>query len=244
VAPIIPWAIGSDSERLAPLSDKLVTNELDGAGAYLTLNLPQGCTLAELLARLSRQKIGEAKAQELQQAAANSFGVTFCRGSFSFQLRMLIEQIKYVEVQIKDTETEIKRIMDLLDSPIQTIPGIGPVLGAVILGEIGDIGCIDNPKQLVAFAGIDAIVQQSGEFERQNNRMSKRGSPYLRRALYQTSVVAATGRGADPILAAFYQKKRSENKHHSACIGAVSRKLCGIIFAVLKENRPFEKRGT
>jgi transposase len=199
-------------------------------------------TLAELLAKLSRQKLGEAKAEELRRAAANSFGVTFCRDSFSFQLRMLIEQIKYIESQVKDTEAEIKRIMDLLDSPIQTIPGIGPVLGAVILGEIGDIACFENPKQLVAFAGIDATVQQSGEFEGQNNRMSKRGSPYLRRALYQAAVVAATSRGSDPILAAFYQKKRSENKHHSACIGAVSRKMCGIIFAVLKENRPYETR--
>jgi len=149
-------------------------------------------TLAELLAKLSRQKLGEAKAQELRQAAANSFGVTFCRDSFSFQLRMLIEQIKYIETQIKETEAEVKRIMDFLGSPIQTIPGIGPVLGAVILGEIGDIACFENPKQLVAFAGIDATVKQSGEFEGQNNRMSKRGSPYLRRALYQAAVVAAT----------------------------------------------------
>jgi len=199
-------------------------------------------TLAELLAKLSRQKLGDEKAQELHRAAANSFGVPFCRDSFSFQLRMLIEQIKYIESQVKDTEAEIKRIMDNLNSPIQSIPGIGAVTGAVILGEIGDIRRFERPAQLVAFAGIDASVKQSGEFEGTQNRISKRGSPYLRRALYQAAFAASTGPYADPILGAFYEKKRAEGKHHNACIGAVSRKMCYIIFAVLSENRPFEKR--
>jgi transposase len=112
----------------------------------------------------------------------------------------------------------------------------------MILGEIGDISRFDHPSKLVAFAGIDASVSQSGEFEGAHNRMSKRGSPYLRRALFQAALVASTGSNPDPLLNAFYLKKRSEGKHHSACVGAVSRKLCYIIFAVLKENRPFEMR--
>lgn len=199
-------------------------------------------TLAELLAKLSRQKIGPDKAQILSNAAAHSFGVTFCRDSFTFQLRMLIEQMKYIETQVKDTEAEIKRIMRELDSPIMTIPGIGKTTGAVILSEIGDVTRFEKPAQLVAFAGIDASVKQSGEFEGTNNRMSKRGSPYLRRALYQAALVAATGKNPDPVLRAFYLKKMAEGKHHSTCIGAVSRKLCYIIFAVLTENRPFERR--
>lgn len=199
-------------------------------------------TLAELLAGLSRKKLGLGKAEELSRAAAASFGVTFCRDSFTFQLRMLIEQIKYIESQVKDTEDEINRIMLNLGSPITTVPGVGKTLGAVIIGEIGGIERFDHASKLVAFAGIDASVNQSGEFEGSNNRMSKRGSPYLRRALYQASVVAVTGKNPDPALQAFYQKKRAEGKHHSTCIGAVSRKLCYIIFSVLKENRPFELR--
>jgi len=178
----------------------------------------------------------------LSSAAAKSFGVTFCRDSFVFQLRMLIEQIKYIESQVKDTETEIGAIMSELASPIMTIPGIGKITGAVILGEIGGIERFDSPAKLVAFAGIDATVLQSGEFEGTSNRMSKRGSPYLRRALYQAALVAATGKNPDPILRAFYLKKLSEGKHHSTCVGAVSRKLCYIIYSVLKENRPFEVR--
>jgi len=199
-------------------------------------------TLAELLASLSRKKLGVAAAEKLSAAAAKSFGVTFCRDSFTFQLRMLIEQIKYIESQVKDTEDEIESIMATIASPITTIPGIGKTLGAVILGEIGNIERFDHPSKLVAFAGIDATVLQSGEFEGSHNRMSKRGSPYLRRALYQAALVAATGRNPDPVLRAFYLKKISEGKHHNTSIGAVSRKLCYIIYAVLKENRPFEIR--
>jgi transposase len=199
-------------------------------------------TLADLLSALSRRKLGCDKAGELSRAAASSFGVTFCRDSFTFQLRMLIEQIKYIETQVKDTETEIKRIMADLQSPIATIPGIGKTTAAVILGEIGSIGRFERPAQLVAFAGIDATVNQSGEFEGTNNHMSKRGSPYLRRALYQAALVASTGRNPDPALRAFYLKKLSEGKHHSTCVGAVARKLCHIIFSVLTENRPFQTR--
>lgn len=196
-------------------------------------------SLAELLATLSRKKISLEKAEKLSKLAANSFGVTFCKDSFSFQLKMLLEQMKFIELQVKDTESEIKRILAIINSPITTIPGIGAVLGAVILSEIGDISKFDTPAKLVAYAGIDASVSQSGEYERTNNRMSKRGSPYLRRALYQASLVAYNN---DPILNAFYHKKKSEGKHHSTVIGAVSRKLCYIIFTILKENRPYEKR--
>jgi transposase len=199
-------------------------------------------TLAELLAKFSRNKLGIEKAEELNRAASTSFGVTFCRDSFTFQLRILIEQIKYIESQIKDTEAEIRRIMNNLNTPITTVPGIGRQLGAVILGEIGDIHKFDHASKLVAFAGIDSIVNQSGEFEASNNHVSKRGSPYLRRALYQAALVAAVGRNPDPVLSAFYHKKLAEGKHHGTCVVAVARKLCYIIYSVLKENRSYEVR--
>jgi len=199
-------------------------------------------SLAELLAKLSRKRLGIDKADELSNAAKTSFGVTFCRDSFTFQLRMMIEQIKYIESQVKDTEAEIKRIMLHLSSPITSIPGIGKTLGAVILGEIGDISKFDNPKKLVAFAGIDAIIRQSGEFEATENRMSKCGSPYLRCALFQAALVACVGKRPDPVLSAFYQKKIAEGKHHSTAVGAVAQKMCNIIYYVLIENRPYEVR--
>ena len=193
-------------------------------------------TLAELLARLSRQKLGADKAEQLKSAASSSFGITFAKNSFAFQLKTLIEQITFIEKQVKETESEISRFMEKLNSPVTTITGIGSVTGAAIISEIGDISKFDSPKKLVAFAGIDASVSQSGEFEATHNVMSKRGSPYLRKAIFQAALVAVF---KDPVLSAYYQKKKAEGKHHLTCIGAVSRKLCYIIYAVLKNNQPY-----
>lgn len=193
-------------------------------------------TLAKLLAQLSRQKVGTTKAEQLKAAASSSFGITFAQNSFTFQLKALIEQISFIENQVKETETEISRIMEKLKSPITTITGIGNVTGAAIISEIGDISKFDSPRKLVAFAGIDASVTQSGEFEATHNVMSKRGSPYLRKAIFQSALIASF---KDPVLSAYYQKKRSEGKHHLTCVGAVSRKMCNIIYAVLKNNEPY-----
>lgn len=193
-------------------------------------------TLTELLARLSRQKVGFTKAEQLKSAASHSFGITFAKDSFTFQLKALLEQISFVEKQVKDTEEEIAKLMKVLDSPITSITGVGNVTGAAILSELGDISKFDSPKKLVAFAGIDASVSQSGEFQATHNVMSKRGSPYLRKAIFQVALIASF---KDPVLSAYYQKKRAEGKHHLTCIGAVSRKLCYIIYAVLKNNQPY-----
>lgn len=196
-------------------------------------------TLADLLGEASRNRLGMKKAEELKTAASHSFGVKFAQETFTFQLRSMIEQLKFLEKQITDTEKEIKKIMDDIDSVIETIPGIGPINGATILGEIGDINKFSSPAKLVAYAGIDASVTQSGEFEGTHNVMSKRGSPYLRKALFSAALVASRH---DPVLKAFYEKKISEGKHHLTALGAVSRKLCYIIYAILKKNEPYEVR--
>ena len=193
-------------------------------------------SLAELLAQLSRQKVGAAKAEQLKAAASSSFGITFAKNSFTFQLKALIEQISFIENQVKETESEISNIMRKLDSPITTITGSGNVTGAAIISEIGDISKFDNPRKLVAFAGLDATVTQSGEFEASHNVMSKRGSPYLRKAIFQAALIASFH---DPVLSVYYQKKKAEGKHHLTCVGAVARKMCNIIYTVLKNNQPY-----
>ncbi|SFC47860.1 Transposase [Alkalibacterium subtropicum] len=196
-------------------------------------------TLADLLGEASRNRLGMKKAEELKTAASHSFGVKFAQEAFTFQLRSMVEQLKFIEKQITDTEKEIKKIMDDIDSVIETIPGIGPINGATILGEIGDINKFSSPAKLVAFAGIDASVSQSGEFEGTHNVMSKRGSPYLRKALFSAALVASRH---DPVFKAFYEKKISDGKHHLTALGAVSRKLCYVIYAILKKNEPYEVR--
>ena len=193
-------------------------------------------TLAELLAQLSRQKVGATKAEQLKAAASSSFGVTFAKNSFTFQLKSLIEQISFIKKQVIETEAEISCIMGKLESPITAITGIGTVTGAAILSEIGDISKFDSPRKLAAFAGLDATVTQSGEFDATHNVMSKRGPPYLRKAIFQPSLIASF---KDPVLSVYYQKKRAEGKHPLTCVGAVARKICNIIYAVLKSNQPY-----
>lgn len=193
--------------------------------------------LESVLENISCKDFAKNKVTQISELAANSFGLKFCRDSFSLQLKLLIEQIKFIEAQVSDVEAEIKTVLDKIDSPITTIPGIADVNAAVILGEIGDISRFSNASKLAAYAGIDASVSQSGEFKSTNNKMSKRGSPYLRKALFQAALIAAFH---DPVFSAFYQKKRNEGKHHLTAIGAVARKLCNTIFAVLKNNTPYQ----
>jgi len=195
--------------------------------------------LAETLRSASRNRVGSVKAESLKTAALDSFGIRFAQDAFTFQLRSMIEQLNFLETQIKQTEEEINQLMASINSVIETIPGIGSTNGATILGEIGDIHKFSNPKKLVAYAGIDASVSQSGQFDATHNVMSKRGSPYLRKALFQAAIVASR---SDPVLKSFYEKKRSEGKHHLTAIGAVSRKLCYIIHAILTKNEPYEIR--
>jgi len=193
--------------------------------------------LTALLSKYSHGRFGEEKAKQLKAVAAGSFGVVFAKNAFSFQIKQLMEQLVFIEKQIDDLEKEIAALLKQTGTYISTIPGIGDTLGAIIISEIGDIHRFDAPEKLVAFAGLDVKVNQSGEFTGTKNKISKRGSPYLRRAIW-----LAAGRAAfcDPILSAYYQSLRARGKHHLTAVGAVSRKLCNIIFAILTENRPYE----
>ena len=192
--------------------------------------------LCAILRKASRGRFGEAKTEEIRAAAKNSFGITIATSAFAMQLRQLLEMIDLLERQLDELDFEIEQYMIKLDTCITSCPGIGNVLGGIILGEIGDISRFSEPKKLVAFVGVDPSVHQSGEFVGTQNKISKRGSPHLRRAIWMAAVVAAFH---DPVLSAFYQKKRAEGKHHNTAIGAVARKLTLIIYAVLRDNKPY-----
>jgi len=193
--------------------------------------------LVDILVRCSRGRLGLAKAEQIQSAAMHSFGVKFGKYAFTFQIRALLAQIQLVETQINQLDAQIAEIYASFDAHLHTVPGIGPVLAAAILAEVGDISRFgSDPARLVAYAGIDPSVKQSGGFTGSNNRMSKRGSPYLRRAIWLAATVAYR---FDPTLAAFYQKKRAEGKTHMTAVGAVARKLTYVAFAILRDNKPY-----
>ena len=110
------------------------------------------------------------------------------------------------------------------------------ITAAIIESEIGDINRFASPEKLVAFVGIDPSVKQSGDFIGSQNRMSKRGSPHLRRAIWQAAVRAVH---IDPVLKAFFEKKRSEGKAYGTAIGAVARKLTYIIFVIMRDKKTY-----
>lgn len=192
--------------------------------------------LAQLLAESSRGRHGQTKAEEIQSLARRSVGIGFLTDALRVQMNCLLQQLALLDAQCQQLETEITALMDHFPQHITSIPGIGPITGAIILAEIGDVHRFDAPEKLVAFAGIDPTVYQSGQFTATQTRMSKRGSPYLRHALWQAAFMATQH---DPQLRAYYQRKRAEGKAHGTAIGAVCRKLLHRIYIVLKEQRPY-----
>lgn len=195
--------------------------------------------LTLLLSKSSKGHFGQEKAMEIRAVAKGSMGIRIATDAFAFQIRQMVEQLEFIEEQTALLDQQIEAYMAKLDSPITSIPGIGPVYGAVILSELGDIHRFPSAKQIVSFAGLDAQIKESGEFIGTQTHISKRGSPYLRRAIWGAAFVASW---SDPQLKAYYEHLRSRGKPHRVAIGAVARKLCYIIFAILSENRPYEVR--
>ena len=192
--------------------------------------------LAETIYAASHGHHGLEKALEIKDAARNSFGILLDCDSIALLIRQYIEQIRFVEKQVDSIDIEIARLFSAFDNQLTTITGIGPTLAATILSEIGDIRKFASPGKLAAFAGIDPTMKQSGNFVGSHVHMSKRGSPYLRRAIWLAATIAAF---KDPSISVYYQRKRSEGKSHLTALGHVSRKMVNIIFAVLRDNTPY-----
>lgn len=194
-------------------------------------------SLAKVLSTSSKGRLGYSKAEQLQNLAQKSFGIKFATEALVMEIKSIISTIEHLQNQVSKLDEKIAVLLRSLGTTIETIPGIGPVLGAIIVSEIGDINRFSHASKLVAYAGIDPTVKQSGEFNATKNRMSKRGTPYLRRALWTASVVTAFN---DPNLHEYYLKKKDEGKHHGTIIGAIARKLIYRIFIVLKDNVPYQ----
>lgn len=193
--------------------------------------------LTNFLHKASRGRLGRDRAEKIKAAAEHSIGISFALNSFSFQIKQLVEQIDFTEKQIEALDNEISHLLSVSDcSVITTITGINGVLGAAIVGEIGDISRFESAPKLVAYAGLDASVKQSGDFTGTKNKISKRGSPYLRRALWLAAFVASQH---DPVLSLYYSNLIARGKSHKLAITAVSRKLCNIVWAVLKTKTPY-----
>ena len=217
-------------------SSRAILQEAVSAQEFADFDLQE---LADLLTRTSRSRFGMEKAVQLQEKARQSIGVDFLADAVKVEMRCLLAQIELLEEQEKNVVQALEALMQTIPQHITTIPGIGLATGAAILAEIGDVHRFENEDKLVAFAGIDASVSQSGQFNATEMHMSKRGSPYLRLALWQAASMCLIH---NQELNEYYHKKREEGKAHGVAIGAVCRKLLIRIYVILKENRPYVVR--
>jgi len=193
--------------------------------------------LTRLITKLSKGHFKKEKAQEVLEKAKTSFGITLALESLTLQLKILLETLEFTEKQLQVVDAEIEQLLPVT-CVLLTLPGVSKTLAAAILSEIGDIKRFRNSSQLVSFAGINPTVRQSGNFLGNRNHMSKKGSPYLRLALWQASITSAR---FNPVLKEYYELKIKEGKSHMTVIGAVARRLTGIIFTMLKEQTVFDK---
>ena len=136
-------------------------------------------TLCTLLSKASHGRFGKDTAEALKSLALSSVGVK--NPYISIQIAQTIAQIELLEQQIKDLNSAIEEAMESINSVLMTVPGIGAVNAACILGEIGDIKRFSKPCKLLAYAGLDPTVRQSGQFTAKSTRMSKRGRSEERR---------------------------------------------------------------
>lgn len=192
-------------------------------------------TLTKILKDASKGRFSTAKSDELISCAKSSIGTYSV--AVAMEISFLVSDIIYISDKIKRVETEINNLMGQIDTTITTIPGIGQILGAMILGEIGDIGNFDSPYKVLAFAGLEPSIYQSGKFIPSSGNMVKRGSPYLRWALIQSARLAAQN---CPTFSDYLDKKRSEGKHYNVAVSHLAKKLVRVMFTLLSNNVAFD----
>ena len=243
----IKLRIGTIMEQIFPEYEKQfsslwVSTSMGILEKYLTPENIENAPIDELFEIIkdkSHNRLTRAKAISIKEAAADTFGIKIAQDAFSFQLKQLIDRMNFLDKQIEALDCQILEYYEKFDCYLHTIPGIGMIGAATILAEIGDISRFKNSSSLIAFAGIDPTVRQSGEFNSTHNHMSKRGSPYLRHAIF---LAATTCSFHNSPLNAYYKKKRDQGKHHLTATGAVARKLTTIIYAVLRDSKPYEPK--
>ena len=243
----IKLRIGTIMEQIFPEYEKQfsslwVSTSMGILEKYLTPENIENAPIDELFEIIkdkSHNRLTRAKAISIKEAAADTFGIKIAQDAFSFQLKQLIDRMNFLDKQIEALDCQILEYYEKFDCYLHTIPGIGMIAAATILAEIGDINRFKSSSALVAFAGIDPTVRQSGEFSSTHNHMSKRGSPYLRHAIFLAATACSFHNSP---LNAYYKKKRDQGKHHLTATGAVARKLTTVIYAVLRDSKPYEPK--
>ena len=222
-------------EKLVPTlhmnSVYALLSEFPGAKQIASCHLTR---LVHLLSESSKGRYKRDKAVQIREAARTSIGSVM--PAKSLELKHTIQLIEILTEEIDEIETSIREIMDRNPSPILTIPGINYRMGAMILAEIGDFSRFDSPDKILAYAGLSPSTYQSGKLDNAYPHMEKRGSKYLRYALYNATKYVCMW---DPSFAAYLSKKRAEGKHYNVAISHAAKKLVRVICAIQKSGKPY-----
>ena len=208
-------------------------SELPGAQQIAAAHLTH---LKALLEEASNGRYGRDKAVEIREAARRSIGSKM--PAKSLELRHTIQLIHELDKEIDEVEAAIKEIMNSVQSPITTIPGMGFRMGAMILAEVGDFTCFDSPDKILAYAGLSPSTYESGKLSLAGaySHMEKRGSRYLRYAIINAAKYVCRW---EPTFAAYLTKKLAEGKHYNVAISHAAKKLVRVIYAIQKSGQAY-----
>lgn len=222
-------------EKLVPsihlVSVYTLLSEFPGAHQIAAAHLTH---LKTVLSDASKGRYDRDKAVEIRDAARNSVGSRM--PAKSLELKHTIQLIRVLDAEIEEIEAEINSIMDEVHSSITTIPGIGTRMGAMILAEIGDFSSFDSADKILAYAGMSPSTYQSGQLTSNYAHMEKRGSRYLRYAIFNATKYVCIW---DPTFAAYLARKRSEGKHYNVALSHAAKKLVRLIYAMEKSGQPY-----
>ena len=207
-------------------------SELPGASFIAEAHLTR---LTHLLSESSKGHYKKDTACIFREAARSSIGSRM--PAKSLELRHTIKLIKELDAEIEEIENEIKSIMDEINSPILTIPGISYRMGAMILAEIGDFSRFDSPDKILAYAGMSPSTYQSGQLDNCYAHMEKRGSRYLRYALYNATKYVCHW---DESFGTYLAKKRAEGKHYNVALSHAAKKLVRLIYHLERTGQTYQ----
>ena len=224
-------------EKLVPTlhmaSVYALLSEFPGAKQVANVHLTR---LTNLLTKASKGRYGKETAITFIDAARTSRGSNM--PAKSLELKHTIKLIRELTSEIDEIENEIKIIMDEIHSPILSIPGINYRMGAMIIAEIGDFNRFDSPDKILAYAGFSPSTYQSGQLDGAYSHMEKRGSRYLRYALYNAAKYVCHW---DSTFAEYLARKRAEGKHYNVAISHAIKKLVRVIYHLEKTNQQYIK---
>ena len=222
-------------EKLVPTlhlaSVYALLSEFPGADHVASAHLTH---LTNLLSEASRGRYGKTQAVAIRDAAKTSIGSKM--PAKSLELKHTIRLIQELDAEISEIEAAISEIMDEMDTPILTIPGISYRMGAMILAEVGDFNNFSSPDKLLAYAGLSPSTYQSGQLTNCYAHMEKRGSRYLRYALFNAAKYVCHW---DATFGAYLAKKRAEGKHYNVAISHAAKKLVRLIFALQRSGQAY-----